>query len=78
MAADDVHTYPVNDLVEHATDGGDCPCGPETVPVEREDGSVGYVISHHALDGREHFESDHDRGACSLCSSKESPHGREA
>ena len=23
-----VHVYPNNDLIEHDTDGGDCPCGP--------------------------------------------------
>jgi len=23
-----VHVYPNNDLIEHDTDGSDCPCGP--------------------------------------------------
>lgn len=66
--SDTIHTYPVNDLVEHITDGGDCPCGPRTEPVERQDGSIGYVVVHHSLDGREHQEADHDREACPGCS----------
>lgn len=48
-----VHTYPVNDLIKHETDGEDCACGPETIPVPRDDGSMGWVILHHSLDGRE-------------------------
>lgn len=48
-----VHTYPVNDLIEHVTDGGECPCGPTTEPVMRQDGSNGWVVIHHSLDGRE-------------------------
>jgi hypothetical protein len=48
-----VHTYPVGDLTEHDTDGGDCVCGPTTEPVKREDGSIGWHIIHHSLDGRE-------------------------
>ena len=53
-----VHVYPVDDLVEHDTSGEeDCICGPETEPVEREDGSMGWLISHHSLDGRELHEA---------------------
>ncbi len=29
---DTVHTYPVNDLIEHDTSGGDCICGPTRMP----------------------------------------------
>ena len=47
-----VHTYPVDDLIEHDTDGGDCVCGPVTEPVMREDGSNGWLVVHQALDGR--------------------------
>ena len=54
--SDTYHVYPVNDLVEHNTDGTDCVCGPTVVPVERSDGSFGYVITHHSLDGRELYE----------------------
>jgi hypothetical protein len=56
MSDGDYHVYPVNDLVEHVTNGDGCVCGPETQPVERDDGSIGYVIVHHSLDGREMLE----------------------
>jgi hypothetical protein len=49
---------PVNDLVEHDTDGGDCVCGPETQPVQRDGGGIAYVIVHHSLDGREQAEQE--------------------
>jgi hypothetical protein len=52
----DRHVYPVNDLVEHDTNSGDCVCGPTNEPVERDDGSIAYVIVHHSLDGREQYE----------------------
>lgn len=48
-----VHVYPEADHVEHDTDGGDCICGPTTEPVEAEDGYIGWLVSHHSLDGRE-------------------------
>lgn len=52
--ADYVHVFPINDLVEHEwDDDGECPCGPEVQPVEREDGSIGWVYMHNALDGRD-------------------------
>lgn len=65
---DTSHTYSVDDLIEHDTDGGECPCGPETVPVERDDGSIAWQVIHHALDGREHDEEGHDKEACPSCS----------
>jgi len=34
----------------------DCPCGPAVEPVKRDDGSVGWVVVHHSLDGREKCE----------------------
>jgi hypothetical protein len=59
MADENVrHVYPVDDLIVHEVDGEDCPRGPETAPVEREDGSIGYVVTHHSLDGRELSEPD--------------------
>ena len=51
-----VHVCPDSDLVEHDTDGGDCVCGPTTEAVFRPDGSNGWLIIHHSLDGREHRE----------------------
>lgn len=61
------HTYPVGDLIEHLTNGDECPCGPTVEPVERDDGSMGWHVVHHSLDGREHHEPDHDRAACPGC-----------
>ena len=52
-----IHTIPVNDLIEHDCEG-DCICGPEVIPVPRDDGSMGWLISHHSLDGRELREGD--------------------
>jgi hypothetical protein len=54
------HTWPVDDLVDHDVDddAGGCICGPTVAPVECDDGSVGWLITHHSLDGREAHESD--------------------
>lgn len=55
--SDTFHVIPLNDLVEHDTDGEErCVCGPTTEPVERDDGSFGWLVTHHSLDGRERFE----------------------
>lgn len=51
-----VHVYPNNDLIDHDTDGGECPCGPTPEPVFDADGGCGWVITHHSLDGREAHE----------------------
>ncbi|MCF3939907.1 hypothetical protein [Gordonia tangerina] len=51
----DVHVLPVDDLTAH-DENDTCTCGPTTEPVERPDGSIGWVITHHSLDGREHHE----------------------
>lgn len=56
MSGEPIHVYPVADLIEHDTNGDDCVCGPEQIPVKRDDGSVGWVVSHNSLDGRERFE----------------------
>lgn len=66
---DTVHIYPTHDLVEHDTDSGDCICRPTTEAVFRDDGSNGWVVTHHSLDGREHHEPDHNRAACPGCRS---------
>jgi hypothetical protein len=50
-----MHVLPVGDLIEHETTD-ECPCGPRSEIVKREDGSVGWVVVHHALDGREALE----------------------
>lgn len=52
-----VHVVPVDDLIDHPlTD--DCPCGPRVEPVERDDGTIGWLHVHASLDGREQSESD--------------------
>lgn len=51
-----LHVHPVGDLMEHDTDSEDCTCGPTTEPVVRDDGSIGWLIVHHSLDGRERSE----------------------
>lgn len=51
-----VHVVPRGDLVEHQQ-GDDCPCGPRPEPVERVDGSIGWVVVHHSIDGREQTET---------------------
>ena len=56
---DHVHVLPVNDLIVHDQEGDNCPCGPNVEPVEREDGSFGWLYVHHALDGREFNEPDY-------------------
>lgn len=54
-----IHVEPIGDLIEHDTSGNaDCVCGPRTRPVKREDGSVGWVVTHSSLDGRELTEGD--------------------
>lgn len=50
-----VHVLPVGDDVEHGDE--DCVCGPDSEPVKCDDGSVGWVIVHHSLDGREAREA---------------------
>jgi hypothetical protein len=50
------HVLPVNDLIEHNSDSDDCACGPTMKPVERDDGSMGWLIVHASLDGRELHE----------------------
>jgi hypothetical protein len=49
-----LHVIPAEntDLVRH-TLADDCVCGPDMEPVKRDDGSVGWICTHHSLDGRE-------------------------
>lgn len=53
-----LHVTPIGDLVGHDTSTAelDCVCGPEVRPTTREDGSVGWLLVHHSLDGREQAE----------------------
>jgi hypothetical protein len=47
----DMHVVPINDLMEHDTDGKPCPCGPEYL-----EESCGVVVVHQSCDGREKRE----------------------
>lgn len=51
-----VHTYPEDDIIEHYTDGEECPCGPIVQAVFRDDGSCAWQYIHNSLDGREKNE----------------------
>lgn len=51
-----VHVTPVNDLISHYEFEDECVCGPTVEPVEREDGTYGWLFVHHSLDGRENDE----------------------
>lgn len=52
----DWHVYPQADVIEHATAGEDCVCGPTIEAIKRDDGSIGWLRIHHSLDGREKDE----------------------
>jgi hypothetical protein len=51
----DVHVLPVDDDVAHDVIDT-CACGPAVEPVPRWDGSMGWLVIHHSLDGRERRE----------------------
>lgn len=53
-----LHVTPQCDLVDHDTGTAepDCVCGPEVRPDPQEDGSMGWLLVHHSLDGREQAE----------------------
>lgn len=46
------HIIPRGDLIEHEV-STECVCGPETIPLHCDDGTISYMYSHHSLDGRE-------------------------
>jgi len=52
--ANEVHVLPLRDLIDHAV--SDCICGTTTEPCPREDGSMGWLVTHYSLDGRESRE----------------------
>lgn len=54
---DIVHVYPVGDLIDHDTGSNNCACVPDVEPVPRTNGSMGWLITHHSLDGREQSEA---------------------
>lgn len=46
------HVLPLGDAVEH-DESEDCVCGPDVEPIQRADGSMAWLVTHHSLDGRE-------------------------
>ena len=52
------HIHPVDDHVDHDTSSSTptCLCQPTVRPVTTGDGTVGLLIVHHSLDGREASE----------------------
>jgi hypothetical protein len=56
MTPDELHVSPMGDLISHDFGEDGCACGPTAEPVVRGDGSCGWVIVHHSLDGRESNE----------------------
>lgn len=46
------HVLPLDDAIEHSEEE-DCICGPRIEPIERADGSIAWLVTHHSLDGRE-------------------------
>lgn len=46
-----LHVLPWEDLIQHEQND-DCICGPSQEMVEQDDGSDGWIVLHHALDGR--------------------------
>lgn len=47
-----VHVLPIGDLIKHR-ETEYCDCGPDVEAVFRDDGSNGWLVTHHSLDGRE-------------------------
>lgn len=50
-----LHVTPQCDLVDldTSTTEPDCVCGPEVRPTTQDDGSMGWLLVRHSLDGRE-------------------------
>lgn len=50
-----IDVIPTGDEVAHEF-GEDCICGPRLTPTQGSDGSIGWIVVHHSLDGREQNE----------------------
>jgi len=48
-----VHSWPSDDLIDHAIFARGCSCGAEIEESKMADGSPAWLIKHNALDGRE-------------------------
>lgn len=51
MENNDTHVYPLNDILEHITDGPGCPCNPRIEVI-----GARLLYIHNAWDNREMFE----------------------
>jgi len=49
--SDEVHIVPENDTMDHWIT--DCLCKPTAEPIKRDDGSIAWLVTHNAEDGRE-------------------------
>jgi hypothetical protein len=47
------HVFPVDDLIEHATESDDCVCIPRVEAMTEGDGPTDWLYVHSSLDGRE-------------------------
>ena len=63
-----VHVYPNNDLIEHDTDGGDCPCGPTSEPVFDADGALRRCTVVHNLGSNSELGDSHRTGSTVMTS----------
>ncbi len=52
------HVYPVNDWLEHSTNGLACQCNPK---LERTENDDGWIVIHNSFDGREYKEKDNEK-----------------
>lgn len=52
------HVTPMRYLTGHDTSSAepDCACRPQVGLAPQEDGSMGWLLAHHSLDGREQVE----------------------
>lgn len=44
-----VHVWPSSDVFDHDVESDDCVCGPEVEAVPGDDGSFGWLLTHHLL-----------------------------
>ena len=67
ISDDEAHVIPLGDYIDHSTETSVdgltdlCPCVPVTEPIEREDGSIGWLVHHRAADGRETDDWNRER-----------------
>lgn len=59
-----LHVTPIADLIDHdtSTTEADCVCGPQARPITQTNGTVGRLLVHHSLDGREQAQGHTQAG----------------